>query len=201
MEEEKAIQDIIKSIEETISLFSRSGRTKTETWVTQQLLENLGTDFKEDELKHGNNPPDVVFRNEEFEIKEVDEEGRKRGDELKKKLEKAKSAKSLKDLMAPYKFKEITLQEVVNRIHKKLKEFAYAPDFCKNTNILFYINYTLIGKHEYEISERNIWEKWRSVSMITNNNFSCVFLASNDIAKFMKSAVGILTERHSKGKD
>lgn len=195
MEEEEEIKDSIKSCEKSLSLFSNSGKPYTEIWVVREFLKNLGINFEGNELKTGNNPPDVIFRTTEFEIKEVDKKGRKRHDEYKQKLEKAKSATSLRDLMTPFESKEITLQEIVNRVDEKIKELNYSLDFCKNTNILFYINFSLMGEHCYAISEKNIWEKWCSVSMVTNNNVSCVFWASNDAPEFIKSVMSKVTIR------
>lgn len=192
--EREAMQDIIKWHEEAISFFSNPRKSQKEALSFSNFLKNIGIDFQENELKLGNNPPDIIFRGAEFEIKEIDEEGRKRHDEYRLKLKKARSATTLKELMTPYKFKEITLQEIVNRIHKELEQFVskYVADFRKTTNILFYINYSLIGEHNYTIFDNNIWKKWRSVSMVTNNNISCVFSANNDAPEFIKSIIGKL---------
>lgn len=195
MEGEEEIKDSIKSCEKSLNLFSNPGKPYTEIWVVREFLRNLGINFEDNELKTGNNPPDVIFRTAEFEIKELDKRGRKRHDEYKQKLEKAKSATSLTDLMTPYEFKEISLQEIVNRIDEKIKELSYSPDFCKSTNILFYINFSLIGAHCYIVPEKNIWVKWRSVSMVTNNNVSCVFWASNAAPEFIKSVMNKVTAR------
>lgn len=193
MEEREEIKDNIKSCEKSLRLFSNSGKTYIEKWVVQELLGNLGINFEVNELKTGDNPPDVIFRTAEFEIKEVDKKGRKRHDEYKQKLEKAKSATNLTDLMVPYEFKEITLQEIINRVDEKIKELNYSQDFCKNTNLLFYINFSLMGEHRYTISKKSIWKKWRSVSMVTNNNVACVFWASNNAPEFIKSVMDKVT--------
>jgi len=187
MEEKEAIQDVIKSREKSIRFFSNSGKQETEIWVVREFLQNLGIAFSDNELQSvQDDPPDVVFRDAVFEIKEVDEEGRKRHDEYKKKLEEAKSASVYRDLMTPYKFKEIALPEAMQRIEVKLKGLDYEPEFCRKIDILFYINFSLIGQHCYTIPGKNILEKWRSVSMVANNNISSVLWVTEDSPEFLR---------------
>ena len=196
MEEKELIQETLTSYEKSISFFSNPNKLKRETWVITEFLKNLGIDFQKDELKStSSDPPDIIFRNAAFEIKEIDEEKRRRHDEYKQKLEIAKSATNLKDLMRPYKFKEITLQEVVNRINRKLEKLTYSPDFCKKTNLLFYTNYSLIGEHGYTIAKKEVWTKWQSVSTVANNNISCVLLVANNAPKFLRLKVGKIVVR------
>ena len=188
--------DKTQEIEQSIGLFSNSGKTKREIWVLTEFLRNLGVSFKDSELTSGSNPPDVIFQDAAFEIKEIDEENRKRGDEYKEKIEKAKSAKTLKELYPDYKFKEISLPEIINRMHETLKGLVYDTDFCKKIDILFYINYSLIGEHNYTIPANDAWIKWRSISMVTNNNISCVFFANDDAPEFIKTIEGKIIKRN-----
>lgn len=190
MEEKEVIHDAIRSYEESIRFFSNTGKSNREIWVVNEFLKNLGIKFEYTELKTINQDvPDVIFRNEKFEIKEIDEKKRKRHDEYKKKLEKAKSSQNFKDLPTEYEFKEITMQEAINRINEEIKGLNYSPDFCRNTNILFYVNYSLIGKHHYEIPQEDTWLKWCSVSMVANNSISRVLYAATDAPAFIKSTI------------
>ena len=192
----KLSTDKIREIEQSINLFSNSGKPKREIQVVAEFLKNLGISFADTELTAGNNPPDVIFRDAAFEIKELDKINRKRGDEYKENLEKAKSATTLKELYPNYKFKEISLPEVITRMHEAVKGLVYDTVFCKKTDILFYINYSLRGKHNYTISENDTWTKWRSISMVTNNNISCVFFANDDAPEFIKTIKGKIIKRN-----
>ena len=193
MDEKEAIQDSIKSRKDSIRFFSNSCKQKRDVWVVREFLRNLRLTFSDHELqsvKH--DPPDIVFRSASFEIKEVDKEGRKRHDEYKQKLKKAESTNVYRDLMTPYEFKEITLSEVMNRIDAKLEELNYEPTFSTKIDMLFYINYSLVGQDCRIIHKENIRErlkKYRSVSMIMNNNISCVFWATNDAPEFLRMNV------------
>ncbi len=195
MEEKEAITDNIKACEEAMQFFSNPGRREREAWVVGQFLKNIGINFENSELTPGNNPPDVIFQNAIFEIKEIDKKGRRRHDEYKQKLIGARSATQREDLIEPYEFKHITLQEIVDRIAEELRTFNYSLDFSKDTDILFYINFSCKENQNYTISDNNILKKWRSVSIITNNNLSCVFYAADSAPQFIKSRIGEIIKR------
>lgn len=161
-----------------------------------EFLRNLGASFKDSDLISGSNPPDVIFKNAAFEIKEIDEKNRKRGDEYKEKIKQAKSAKTLKDLYPDYQFKEINLPEIINRINEVIASLVYDSSFCEKTDLLFYINYSLIGEHNYTITANDAWIKWRSISMLTNNNTSCVLFANDTAPEFVKAVKGKIIKRN-----
>ncbi len=193
MEEKELIQKNIQSLHQSIAFFSNSNKSKREIWIVNEFLTNLGIEFMKDELRPlAEDPPDVIFRDAKFETKEIQDKSRKRHDSYKQKLEKAKSATRLKDLMTLYTPKDISLQEIVEKIHNELKEFLYSIDFCKSTDMLFYINlltYSLSKKHSFTLIEEDIWKRWRSISMVTNNA-CCVLWADKNAPDFIKSATG-----------
>jgi len=191
----KLSADKTQELEQSISFFSNSGKTKREIWVVAEFLRNLGVDFKGIELTPGSNPPDVIFQDAAFEIKEIDEKNRKRGDEYKEKLQKTKSATTIKELSSDYAFKEISLPGIINRIDEAIRSFVYDTGFCKNTDMLFYVNYSLIGKHNYIIPANGAWMKWRSISMVTNNNISCVFFTNDAAPEFIETVKGKIIKR------
>lgn len=188
MEENEIIEQTIKQIRESISFFSNPNKSKREIWVLREFLKNLNIDFQDNELRAvDSDPPDLIFRDASFEIKEIDEKNRKRHDEYNQELKEASSARNLKDLSSkPYKFKNIKMQEIVDRVNNKLKEIDYSLDFCKNTNILFYINYSITAERFYQIPEEDIWLQWCSISIVTNNNFSYVFCANEKAPEFLR---------------
>lgn len=190
IKEKKVIDDTIRSCEESLLFFSNSRKSDRERWVISEFLKNLKINFTDTELKSvKSDPPDIIFRNEAFEIKEIDEKGRRRHDEYKQKLKKARSAQEYKDLPTEYEFKEITMQEAVNRINDEIKKQDYCADICRKTNILFYVNYSIIGKYHYEILEKDAWSKWRSVSLVTNNGISYVIYAAEKAPGFIKCSI------------
>jgi len=188
MEGNEIIENTIKQIRESISFFSNPNKSKRELWVLREFLKNLNIDFQDNELRSvDNDPPDLIFRGAAFEIKEIDEKNRKRHDEYNQELKEASSAKNLKDLSnKPYKFKNINMQEIVDRVNDKFKEIDYSLDFCKNTNILFYINYSITVERFYQIPEEDFWLRWCSVSIVANNNFSYVFCANEKAPEFLR---------------
>ncbi len=190
-------QERVRLQKEKISFLSNSQKQQREIWVVAEFLNNSGISFESAELTGGDDPPDVNFRDERFEIKEVDEKNRRRDDECKKNLKKIESATHLQDVMLPYEPKTIEMLEVIDRIDEKLKKFTWDEDFCKTINILFYINYSLIGEYNYVISKDNVWTKWRSVSFVSNNSISCVLFANDNAPQFIKVIKGNVIQRCS----
>ena len=97
-EEKKAIQEIIKIRQESVKFFSNDFKKEREKWVVNEFLNNLEINFECDELMSINDQaPDIIFQGVPFEVKEIDEKGRRRHAEMKEELKQAEVALSLKD--------------------------------------------------------------------------------------------------------
>ncbi len=186
----EAIRETVEARKEAVNFFSNNSKQEREKWVVGQFLRKMGIEFVENELMPATGlAPDIIFRDAAFEIKEIDVEGRRRHDEKKEELKKAQAASSLDDLLSSYEFKEISFQGVVDRVDKALKRYVCSPDFSKKTNILFYVNYTVLGEHCFTSQNFEIWKQWRSLSMVSNNNVFYVFWAAVDAPSFLKMGV------------
>ncbi len=184
---EEVIREVISLRKEAVAFFSNDSKKEREKWCVGTFLKNLHILFDENELLSvRDEPPDVAFRDASFEVKEIDEEGRKRHSEKKEKLKKAKSALSLRDLMEPYRFKEISLSNAICRMEGVLAESVYDPGLCRRTDALFYLNFDLIDEHAGPTPDQDLWRKWRSVSIVTNNNISRVLWATDTAPQFIR---------------
>ncbi len=84
MTDNEFIQAAIEAREEAVRFFSSASKSERELWVAKEFLENLGAEFSDDELiVPENDPPDVVFRDVLFEVKEILDQGRRRHAEFK----------------------------------------------------------------------------------------------------------------------
>jgi Putative endonuclease, protein of unknown function (DUF1780) len=116
MNDEEFIQQRIKDLEESVRSFSSDRKQEGERWVANAFIENLRIYFKPEEiLSPENDPPDVVFRDARFEVKEIMDEGRERHKEYKEELKRVKTITDSKDLLKLFRPKTITIQEVYER--------------------------------------------------------------------------------------
>jgi hypothetical protein len=78
----------VKELRESIRMLKT--HSEMENWTATTFLTNARISFRPSEVGAGPNPPrppDIAFRDANFEIKEVQDSGRKRGDEYKEALE------------------------------------------------------------------------------------------------------------------
>ncbi|MBN1818849.1 MAG: endonuclease V, partial [Sedimentisphaerales bacterium] len=179
--------------QEETDKFLFKNKTDKEKWVVREFLSVLGIDFSEEELISVKDVfPDIVFKSKvygsvEFEVKEIIEKDRKPHKEIKKSLEKAKTATSASDFLTPYRPKKIDFQEIVKRIDEIIIKNKTCQDVTEKINLLLYENFTYTELNEsFQIPHFEEWKKWRSVSMIGNRKDCRVFWASETAPDFIK---------------
>jgi hypothetical protein len=197
--EQELIKHCIEAKEKSVRFFSGENKQERELWVVKEFLTSLGVDFSEGELKaQDDDPPDVIFRQANFEIKEVLDEERRRHQEYKNDLKKARSAERVSELFTQSDFRKGTLQELVDRINGQIQTYQVAPAIRAQIDLLFYVNLLDLYKiqdHGYVLPED--WKCWRSVSMIENGQLGLVFWAGKDAPEFLKSKAGKLMIRNA----
>lgn len=187
--DKELIQDAIDSARKGVVYFSNSEKHTREKWVVCEFLKNLGVDFNDSELYPISDVvPDVRFRDARFEIKEIDDENRKRHDEYKTRLERALSAQTSTGLMEVYRPKKIDMLGILDRVRKNLGSLRYDPKFIAQNDLLYYINYTFKSgrKCVHMLSKEMLLRGWRSVSIVTNNSISYVLWANRNAPEFMR---------------
>lgn len=190
------IKDTIEAIKEARHFFANECKPDREKWVVSQFLFQLDIKFaKEDVRESQDEPADVDYRNARFQVKEIYDEGRRRGDEYKESLRKAETATSTSDFLEPYSPQKITCDDVVSLAAKQASMWQqkYGAFECSSTDLLFYFNYkdthvsgdmlTDVGAHSSEMAA------WRSVSVFAGD---CAFVlhASEKAPDFLKTAKG-----------
>lgn len=146
-------------------------------------------------------PPDVVYKEAAFEIKEIMDEGRRRHDEAKRAraratLPKSKNASKLRPAID-------LLPEVAGMlIVVQLEALAhrYTTHVKAQTDLLFYINKL---DHWFDdgpmpASKLFVPYGWRSVSALISSGVSIVFQANASAPQFLQSNVGVVRHRHEK---
>ncbi|MEH6503809.1 MAG: DUF1780 domain-containing protein [Cycloclasticus sp.] len=199
MTDEEFLEDRRSALHESVEYFSAEHKPEREQWVCIEFLTNLGLAFNEDEvLSSKEDPPDVLFRDAAFEIKEILDPGRKRHDEFKKSYQKALEATKPEDLLTEYTPIDITPDQISILILKELErlQYRYAPAVKSNLDLLFYVNLTdnLLKEGAMPSAQQFDTFEWRSISAIFGWG-GLIFFANAISPDFIYSRVGTLTQK------
>ena len=99
MDDSDYLRLLTRQAEEANAFLSNARRWERERWVCQRLLTALNVRHRQDEFSTGQEPPDVLFRDANFEVFFVLDKGRRLNDEWKEELERRRSALSLSQLL------------------------------------------------------------------------------------------------------
>lgn len=182
-------QELIQSLEQSLAFFSNESKFDREKWVVERLLEALGVAFNEGDLRQASEPADVQFGAARFQVKEV-MDPRKRQDEYRQELERAKKAKTRADVLDPYTPKDVSLSEIVERCANRSMELRkkYGPTERRRLDLVCYFNFS--ESHEGISSFETPSERdFRSLSIVSNS-FRVVLYAQEDAPDFLRNNVG-----------
>ena len=126
MTDDEYLETQRKARAESVEYFQSANKPERERWVAQSFLTNLGVNFADGELMPGQDPPDVRFRDTNFEIKEILDEGRRRHQEYKKGLEEAFRATAPRDLSRTILYNELAISTVYELILRSANALATA---------------------------------------------------------------------------
>ncbi|MCL5037605.1 MAG: DUF1780 domain-containing protein [Chloroflexi bacterium] len=192
---------------ESVNLFSPRGQLEQEMKSCVAFLRLLGVQFSIDEIKEGDEPPDLCFRSANFEITEF-LGGRKRNKEIKDDLQLWKDADSWNDIKKPStRFAPVSLNQVVQLITKELKKKT--EKYCcindrKNLDIIVYMNphnnyLDMDSKPLADLSELK-GQNWRSVSFLMVP-YSMVIYAETSAPDFLREFEGQIRSEYDRKKD
>jgi hypothetical protein len=201
MTDEEYLEAQRKARAESVEFFRASNKPERERWVVREFLTNLGLGFADTEVgSPGQDPPDVKFREANFEIKEILSKGRRRHQEYKEGLQKALDAESPSDLVEMYTPRDVAVFDVCSGVYtevKKLAEMKYAADTPKALDLLFYVNITDVsGLRETPFPDLAPIDRlgFRSVSFLMGFR-SCTLSAAADAPPFLHSALKRIVHR------
>jgi len=175
------LKNLYNHARETREFFSNKTKPERERAVCRAFLRTIGVTFKECELiAPAVEPADVAFRTARFQIRELLEPERRRGDDWKKKEQNYSEAESLEKLEEE-KIKELLLEpysppkpvnietlfpKIVEALSEKSRKYGTG---CKNIDALVYVN----REDLYLKPDSNIpniaklqSQGWRSVSFL-----------------------------------
>jgi len=193
-EHKGALHERVEALRASVEFFSSKMKQDRELWAAREFLEYLGVTVEPTELSPSEDePPDVLYSEARFEIKEVLDPERRRGAEYKEALKKAESAKHPKELLEPYSPRSVTIDEAVARVAEASGrcKHKYAPAVIRQLDLLFYFNFQECGVIGHQLPRAGLVSglQWRSISVVGND---CAFVvcANEDAPDFIRSACG-----------
>ena len=199
---EKFREERIFEIQESIAFFSNPHKRQRDLWVAKHFLRGyLPAQNLEDVVIPNSDPPDIVFRDMNFEVKEVLDPGRRRHDELREQLEKARWARKYADFLSVGgSIRKCTTAMVQQRLKDEVGKLSkkYARGVQESTDLLFYVN-PRSAQYVHALDElASEWGEFdfRSVSFIFHRN-SLVICAKHDAPVLLRENVGKLIVRSS----
>ncbi len=201
MTDEEYLEAQRKARAESVEFFRASNKPERERWVVREFVTNLGLVFADSEIRSSDqDPPDVQFREANFEIKEILSQGRRRHREYKDGLQKALGATSPSDLVETYTPRDVAVFDVCGGVYfeaKALAELKYAASTRKALDLLFYVNITDVsGLQETPFPDLEPIDKlgFRSVSFLMGYR-SCTLSAAANTPSFLHSALKRIVHR------
>lgn len=186
----------VAELKKSLEFFSNKCKPSREKWVVNKLLEYMQIETTSDEIRFSQDePPDIVFRDYRFEIKEILDNGRKRTEEYKASLakaEKANDASSLVELYTPIK---LPIESALALVLCKTKQWnvKYSTSARQGLDLVIYLNLrgtTIIGSElpSAIVSEIAVLG-WRSLSVVSNNS-ALIVAATKKAPSFHQSLIG-----------
>jgi len=197
------IKGRVETIKEARHFLSNACKRDREVWVVAHFLSQPHIKASEGEIQPSSDEPaDVVYREAGFQVKEILDEGRKRGDEYKESLRKAENATSASEFLEEYRPKKTGCRDLVHVVAKEARKWTckYGPSEAAFVDLLWYFNLqdTHIVRDELPEDDPHlvVMKEWRSVSVCAGD-CALVLGVSEHAPSFLKEAKGKIYRNRS----
>ncbi|CAE6943539.1 MULTISPECIES: DUF1780 domain-containing protein [Pseudomonas] len=198
MDDAEYLRLLTQQAEQASDFLSNSRKWEREVWVCQRLLQALNIRYRQDEFSPPDHePPDALFRDANFEVFFVLDEGRRLNDEWRAELERRRTAFSLSQLVRrEAKPRRIPAAELVARLAPTLrkkshnyKERGLDPG---ELDLLAFVSLKRavpdFNSH-FPPPTEYLRQGWRSLSLV-GPTFARVLFAHSDAPDFLRSNCG-----------
>lgn len=185
----------IEGLKASVAFYSPQNKTERELWVANAFLRNLGMLIPPNKLIASDmDPPDVVFEDAKFEIKEILDVGRCRHAEYKQELKEVRSSDSTAKAFRSFRPKDIHISQVYELCRTEAEKLVskYSVGTRRDLDLLFYVNL----RHVVDIIAEPFPSVlaiagygWRSISFVKGRR-SCCFFADHSAPFFLLNVVG-----------
>jgi hypothetical protein len=195
------LSDVVAALEESVRFYGhgKHKQKERERYVAERFLKGVGLHFDCSEIEQPEvDPPDVKFRTARFEIKEVQDPGRRRHDEYRERLQKARNAERAADLVESFSPTDVSITSILDRLQgeaeRLLDKNTYrCPQVRRNLDLLFYVNLQKAwGIEDAPWPDLTAFRSqgWRSVSFLKGAHTCCVVFANEDAPDFLRQRQG-----------
>jgi len=180
--------------------FARAFKNWREWNVAVEFLTNLHFGVDESEVfALESDPPDVIFRDAHFEVKEIMDPGRRRHDEVKAAQlhAKANQGKAATEMYTAADLTPVDVGTLVLTELNRLDQKRYLLDGREAIDLLFYVNKLEHWFRDGAMPTLQLFEgrRWRSVSAVVDTQQSLVFFARSDAPNFLVENIGVVRKR------
>jgi len=198
MDDSDYLRLLTHQAEQANAFLSNARKWERERWVCQRLLQALNVSHRIEEFSAaGQEPPDVLFREANFEVFFVLDEGRRLNDEWRAELERRRSAFSLSQLVRrearPRRIAVTELQaRLAPTLRKKAHNYLERGLDLSELDLLAYVNLKRavpdFNSH-FPPPTEYLRQGWRSLSLV-GPTFARVLFAHPDAPDFLRSNLG-----------
>jgi hypothetical protein len=193
-DEAEYLRKLREHVAETRWIFSNKMKPERERMVCRAFLRCLGIAFHDTEIITADTEPiDVIFRSAQFQIRELMEPDRKRGDELRELQQKVQSAASIEDVMIPYSPSrplsfQVLVPELTNALGEKARKYGTG---CRDLDALVYVDLESHLDANSVIPDLSKLKSqgWRSVSVLLPP-YGMVLFTESSAPAFIQMASG-----------
>lgn|SRR5690606_7075587 len=198
MNEPDFLDLLTRQAEQANEFLSNARKWDRERWVCQRLLESLGVSFSNDEfLPCSPEPPDVRFRDANFEVFFVLDEGRRLNDEWRAELERRRSAFSLSELVRrDGKRRRISAEQLQQRLgptlRKKASNYRQRDIDTSQLDLLAFVSFKQLEldlNTHFPPPTEYLRQGWRSLSLI-GGRYARVLFAQPQAPDFLRQNLG-----------
>ncbi len=198
MNQNEILSSLALLAEDTVDFLSNTRKWERECWVCLEFLKALQVSASQNDLvKPDSEPPDVIFRDANFEVFIVLDKDRKIHLDWKQKLAVYRSAKSLEDLLEPYRPpRKISGEKIITflspTLSKKHQDYTKRGISLGDIDVLAYVNlneYTLDFDTPFTGYGQLQQQGWRSISVF-GNSYCRVLYARKSAPDFLRSCAG-----------
>ena len=141
MDSKDFIERVRRAREEEVRFFSNPNREERERWVVREFLRTLLISLSDDELHSPkqSDDVDVVFRDANFQVKELPEANCRRSSEVRAALERAETATQPMELYEPLVAEEFIWVDAYPFIQQYARDRRYTPASRAMLDLLVYV--------------------------------------------------------------
>jgi len=189
---------LTRQAEQANEFLSNARKWERERWVCQRLLQAFNVHCRTEEFRIGERePPDVIFRDANFEVFFVLDEGRRLNDEWRAELERRRQAFSLRQLVRREKRpRRVCAAELQSRLaptlRKKAHNYLERGIDAGELDLLAFVSLkqvSLDANSHFPPPSEYIRQGWRSLSVV-GPTYARVLFAHSDAPEFLRSNLG-----------